>query len=144
MVYKTYATKLSEVEPVWFVVDASGLTLGRLSTRIAVVLRGKHKPMFSPSLDTGDFVVVINAEKVVVTGDRLDQKKYYRHSLYLGGLKEITLRRLLETHPERAIEMAVRGMLPKTPLGRQMMQKLKIYCGGEHPHAAQQPTAMPA
>lgn len=142
--YKTYATKLSEVESVWFVVDASGLTLGRLSTRIAVVLRGKHKPMFSPSLDTGDFVVVINAEKVVVTGDRLDQKKYYRHSLYLGGLKEITLRRLLETHPERAIEMAVRGMLPKTPLGRQMMQKLKIYCGGEHPHAAQQPTAMPA
>lgn len=142
--YKTYATKLSEVEPVWFVVDASGLTLGRLATRIAVVLRGKHKPMFSPSLDTGDFVVVVNAEKVVVTGDRLDQKKYYRHSLYLGGLKEITLRRLLDTHPERALEMAVRGMLPKTPLGRQMMQKLKIYCGGEHPHAAQQPTALPA
>ena len=142
--YKTYATKLSEVEPVWFVVDASGLTLGRLATRIAVVLRGKHKPMFSPSLDTGDFVVVINAEKVVVTGDRLDQKKYYRHSLYLGGLKEITLRRLLETHPERAIEMAVRGMLPKTPLGRQMLAKLKIYSGGEHPHAAQQPTALPA
>ena len=142
--YKTYATKLSEVEPVWFVVDANGLTLGRLATRIAVVLRGKHKPMFSPSLDTGDFVVVINAEKVVVTGDRLDQKKYYRHSLYLGGLKEITLRRLLETHPERAIEMAVRGMLPKTPLGRQMLAKLKIYCGGEHPHAAQQPTALPA
>ena len=142
--YKTYATKLSEVEPVWFVADASGLTLGRLATRIAVVLRGKHKPMFSPSLDTGDFVVVINAEKVVVTGDRLDQKKYYRHSLYLGGLKEITLRRLLETHPERAIEMAVRGMLPKTPLGRQMLAKLKIYCGGEHPHAAQQPTALPA
>ena len=96
--YKTYATKSSEVEPVWFVVDASGLTLGRLATRIAVILRGKHKPMFSPSLDTGDFVVVINAEKVFVTGDRLDQKKYYRHSLYLGGLKEITLRRLLETH----------------------------------------------
>ncbi len=142
--YKTYATKLSEVEPVWFVADASGLTLGRLATRIAVVLRGKHKPMFSPSLDTGDFVVVINAEKVVVTGDRLDQKKYYRHSLYLGGLREITLRRLLETHPERAIERAVRGMLPKTPLGRQMMLKLKIYCGGEHPHAAQQPTALPA
>ncbi|MDA0699303.1 MAG: 50S ribosomal protein L13 [Chloroflexi bacterium] len=142
--YKTYATKLSEVEPVWFVVDASGLTLGRLATRIAVVLRGKHKPMFSPSLDTGDFVVVINAEKVVVTGDRLDQKKYYRHSLYLGGLKEITLRRLLETHPERALEMAVRGMLPKTPLGRQMLHKLKIYSGGEHPHAAQQPTALPA
>ena len=142
--YKTYATKLSGVEPVWFVVDANGLTLGRLATRIAVVLRGKHKPMFSPSLDTGDFVVVINAEKVVVTGDRLDQKKSYRHSLYLGGLKEITLRRLLETHPERAIEMAVRGMLPKTPLGRQMLAKLKIYCGGEHPHAAQQPTALPA
>ena len=141
--YKTYATKSSEVEPVWFVVDASGLTLGRLATRIAVILRGKHKPMFSPSLDTGDFVVVINAEKVIVTGDRLDQKKYYRHSIYLGGLKEITLRRLLETHPERAIEMAVRGMLPKTPLGRQMLHKLKIYCGGEHPHAAQQPTAMP-
>ncbi len=142
--YKTYATKSSEVEPVWFVVDASGLTLGRLATRIAVVLRGKHKPMYSPSLDTGDFVVVVNAEKIVVTGARLDQKKYYRHSLYLGGLKEITLRRLLETHPERALETAVRGMLPKTPLGRQMMQKLKIYCGGEHPHAAQQPTALPA
>ena len=142
--YKTYATKSSEVEPVWFVVDASGLTLGRLATRIAVVLRGKHKPMYSPSLDTGDFVVVVNAEKIVVTGARLDQKKYYRHSLYLGGLKEITLRRLLETHPERALETAVRGMLPKTPLGRQMMQKLKIYCGGEHPHAAQQPTALAA
>ncbi len=142
--YKTYATKSSEVEPVWCVVDASGLTLGRLATRIAVVLRGKHKPMYSPSLDTGDFVVVVNAEKIVVTGARLDQKKYYRHSLYLGGLKEITLRRLLETHPERALETAVRGMLPKTPLGRQMMQKLKIYCGGEHPHAAQQPTALPA
>ena len=142
--YKTYATKSSEVEPVWFVVDASGLTLGRLATRIAVVLRGKHKPMYSPSLDTGDFVVVVNAEKIVVTGARLDQKKYYRHSLYLGGLKEITLRRLLETHPERALETAVRGMLPKTPLGRQMMQKLKIYCGGEHPHVAQQPTALPA
>jgi len=143
-VHKTYATKSSEVQPVWFVVDASGLTLGRLATRIAVVLRGKHKPMYSPSLDTGDFVVVVNAEKIVVTGARLDQKKYYRHSLYLGGLKEITLRRLLETHPERALETAVRGMLPKTPLGRQMMQKLKIYCGGEHPHAAQQPTALPA
>lgn len=142
--HKTYATKSSEVQPVWFVVDASGLTLGRLATRIAVVLRGKHKPMYSPSLDTGDFVVVVNAEKIVVTGARLDQKKYYRHSLYLGGLKEITLRRLLETHPERALETAVRGMLPKTPLGRQMMQKLKIYCGGEHPHAAQQPTALPA
>jgi large subunit ribosomal protein L13 len=144
VVHKTYATKSSEVQPVWFVVDASGLTLGRLATRIAVVLRGKHKPMYSPSLDTGDFVVVVNAEKIVVTGARLDQKKYYRHSLYLGGLKEITLRRLLETHPERALETAVRGMLPKTPLGRQMMQKLKIYCGGEHPHAAQQPTALPA
>jgi len=143
-VHKTYATKSSEVQPVWFVVDASGLTLGRLATRIAVVLRGKHKPMYSPSLDTGDFVVVVNAEKIVVTGARLDQKKYYRHSLYLGGLKEITLRRLLETHQERALETAVRGMLPKTPLGRQMMQKLKIYCGGEHPHAAQQPTALPA
>lgn len=142
--HKTYATKSSEVQPVWFVVDASGLTLGRLATRIAVVLRGKHKPMYSPSLDTGDFVVVVNAEKIVVTGARLDQKKYYRHSLYLGGLKEITLRRLLETHQERALETAVRGMLPKTPLGRQMMQKLKIYCGGEHPHAAQQPTALPA
>ena len=142
--HKTYATKSSEVQPVWFVVDASGLTLGRLATRIAVVLLGKHKPMYSPSLDTGDFVVVVNAEKIVVTGARLDQKKYYRHSLYLGGLKEITLRRLLETHQERALETAVRGMLPKTPLGRQMMQKLKIYCGGEHPHAAQQPTALPA
>src|SRR5690606_35501265 len=103
------------------------------------ILRGKHKPIYNPSVDCGDFVVVINAEKIVVTGNRLDQKKYYRHSLYIGGLKEITLRDQLQKHPERAIELAVRGMLPKNTLGRKMFKKLKVYAGGEHAHLAQQP-----
>jgi large subunit ribosomal protein L13 len=124
------------------VIDANGQTLGRLATQIATLLRGKHKPIYSPSVDCGDYVVVINAEKIHVTGRRLDQKKYYRHSGYPGGLSEITLRRQLETYPTRVIEAAVRGMLPKNKLGRKMFKKLKAYAGPEHPHHAQQPVVM--
>jgi large subunit ribosomal protein L13 len=136
---KTYVTKPHEVERQWFVVDAEGQTLGRLSTRIATILRGKHKPIYNPAVDCGDYVVVVNAEKVKVTGRRLEQKKYYHHSGYLGGLKEITLDKQLQKFPERVLESAVRGMLPKNPLGRQMFKKLKIYAGPEHPHQAQMP-----
>ena len=136
---KTYVTKPADVERAWFVVDAEGQTLGRLATSVATVLRGKHKPTYSPAVDCGDFVIVINADKVAVTGKRLEQKRYYRHSLYIGGLKEISLRDQLQQHPERVIESAVRGMLPKNALGRKMFKKLKVYAGGEHPHAAQLP-----
>ena len=136
---KTYVTKREDVEREWYVVDASGQTLGRLATRVARVLRGKHKPVYSPSVDTGDYVVVVNAERIHVTGRKLDQKIYYRHSGYPGGLKEITLRNLLQKHPTRVIEHAVRGMLPKNRLGRRMFKKLKVYAGPDHPHAAQQP-----
>ena len=136
---KTYVTKPNEIEREWFVVDAEGQTLGRLATEIACVLRGKHKPNFSPSLDVGDYVIVVNAEKVHVTGRKLDQKMYYRHSRYPGGLKEISLRDQLAKHPTRVLTRAVRGMLPKNRLGRQMFKKLKVYAGPEHPHEAQQP-----
>ena len=136
---KTYVTKPHEVERQWFVVDAEGQTLGRLSTRIATILRGKHKPIYSPSVDCGDYVVVVNADKVKVTGRRLEQKKYYHHSGYLGGLKEITLTKQLKQFPERVLESAVRGMLPRNPLGRKMFKKLKVYAGAEHPHEAQLP-----
>lgn len=136
---KTYVTKPAEVERAWYVVDAEGQTLGRLSSRIATILRGKHKPTYSPAVDVGDFVIVLNADKVAVTGRRLEQKKYYRHSLYIGGLKEISLRDQIQQHPERVIESAVRGMLPKNALGRKMFKKLKVYTGVEHPHQAQQP-----
>lgn len=136
---KTYVTKNENVQREWFVVDASGQTLGRLATRVAQVLRGKHKPIYSPAIDTGDYVIVVNAGKVHVTGRKLDQKIYYRHSGYPGGLKEITLRNLLQKHPTRAIEFAVRGMLPKNRLGRRMFKKLKVYAGPDHPHGAQQP-----
>ena len=139
---KTYVTKPADVERAWFVVDAEGQTLGRLATSVATVLRGKHKPTYSPSVDCGDFVIVVNADKVAVTGKRLEQKRYYRHSLYIGGLKEISLRDQLQQHPERVIESAVRGMLPKNALGRKMFKKLKVYAGGEHPHAAQLPQPM--
>jgi large subunit ribosomal protein L13 len=138
-VEKTYVTKREDVEREWYVVDASGQTLGRLATRVARVLRGKHKPIYSPSLDAGDYVIVINAERIHVTGRKLDQKIYYRHTGYPGGLKEITLRNLLQKHPTRVIEHAVRGMLPKNRLGRRMFKKLKVYAGPDHPHAAQQP-----
>jgi large subunit ribosomal protein L13 len=139
---RTFVTKPREVERQWFVIDAEGQTLGRLSTKIATLLRGKHKPIFSPSVDCGDYVVVINAEKIHVTGRRLDQKVYRRHSGYLGGLKEITLRKQLDVHPERVIQAAVRGMLPKNALGRKMIRKLKVYAGTEHPHVAQEPQPM--
>lgn len=136
---KTYVTKPSEVEREWYVVDAEGQTLGRLATQVAHVLRGKHKPNFSPSVDVGDYVIVLNAEKIHVTGRKLDQKIYYRHSGYPGNLKRIPLREALERHPTRVFEHAVRGMLPKNRLGRKMFKKLKVYAGAEHPHEAQQP-----
>ena len=136
---KTYWTKEEDVERKWFVVDAEGQTLGRLASQIATVLRGKHKPIYNPSVDTGDYVVVVNAEKIHTTGRRMDSKKYYTHSGYVGGLKERTLREMLETDPDRVIHLAVRGMLPKNALGRKIIKKLKVYAGPEHPHGAQQP-----
>lgn len=140
---KTFVTKPGEVERRWYVVDAEGQTLGRLASRIAHVLKGKHKPTYSPSIDTGDYVIVINAGKIHVTGRRLDQKKYYRHSGYPSGLTEITLREQLERYPDRPIRLAVKGMLPKNALGRRMLKKLKVYVGDEHPHGAQQPEPFP-
>jgi len=136
---RTYSTKPEDIKREWFVIDATGMTLGRLATQIATVLKGKHKPIYSPHMDTGDFVVVINAHKVRVTGRKLDQKFYYRHSGYPGGLKEISLRDQLDRHPDRVIRFAVRGMLPKNRLGRQMIKKLKVYATPGHPHEAQQP-----
>jgi len=141
-VEKTYVTKNEDIEREWYVVDAAGQTLGRLATQVAHVLRGKHKPIYSPSADVGDYVIVVNADKIHVTGRKLDQKIYYRHTGYPGGLKEITLRDLLQKHPTRVIEHAVRGMLPKNRLGRRMFRKLKVYVGPDHPHAAQQPKPM--
>ncbi len=136
---KTYSAKAQDVERKWYVVDAQGKTLGRLATQIATILRGKHKPIYTPHVDCGDFVIVINAEKVQTTGRKLDQKKYYRHSGYPGGLREITLRDQLKRFPERVIEAAVKGMLPKSKLGRVMYKKMKVYAGPNHPHAAQNP-----
>ncbi|MCH2540372.1 MAG: 50S ribosomal protein L13 [Anaerolineales bacterium] len=136
---KTYITKLSDINREWLVVDATGQTLGRLATRIATILSGKHKANYTPNLDMGDFVIVVNGAKISVTGNRLDAKLYRRHTGYPGGLKEITLRRMLETHPERVIQLAVKGMLPKNKLGRQMLKKLKVYTDSEHPHGAQRP-----
>lgn len=136
---KTYVTKPDEIKREWFVVDAEGKTLGRLASEVARILRGKHKPNYSPSLDVGDYVIVVNAEKIRVTGRKLDQKIYYRHSGYPGGLKQIRLRDLLARHPTRVIEHAVRGMLPKNRLGRRMFKKLKVYAGPDHPHHAQRP-----
>ena len=136
---RTFTAKTEEIERRWFVVDAEGQTLGRLASRIAPILRGKHKPIYTPHVDCGDYVIVINAEKVRVTGRKLDQKFYYRHSGYPGGLKSISLRDQLDKHPERVIEAAVRGMLPKNKLGRRMFKKLKVYAGDAHPHQAQQP-----
>ena len=136
---RTYVTKPEDIQRDWYVVDARGQTLGRLASEIARIIRGKHKPIYSPSADVGDYVIVVNADQVHVTGRKLDDKKYYRHSGYPGGLKEISLRRMLEEHPTRVVEHAVRGMLPKNRLGRKMFKKLKVYAGPEHPHEAQQP-----
>ena len=139
---KTYVTKPAEVVPSWHIVDAEGKTLGRMASEIAKILRGKHKPIFSPAVDCGDYVIVINAEKIHVTGRRLDQKMYYRHSGYMGGLTEISLRDQLKRYPNRVIESAVRGMLPRNKLGRKMIKKLKVYAGDQHPHDAQQPVPL--
>jgi len=136
---KTYTPSPADIQRQWWVVDAEGQTLGRLATQIASILRGKHKAMWTPNLDTGDFVIVINAGKIQVTGERLDQKVYYRHSKYQGGLTEITLRRQLEKWPTRPIESAVKGMLPKNALGRAQFKKLKVYAGPTHPHESQKP-----
>lgn len=136
---KTYAVKASEIERNWYVVDATDQVLGRLATDIARVLRGKHKPTYSTHLDTGDYVVVVNAERVRLTGKKADQKEYFRHSGYMGGERLIPFRRMLERHPERVIQLAVKGMLPKNSLGRQMLKKLKVYAGPEHKHAPQDP-----
>ncbi len=136
---RTYSAKNSEVNRAWFVVDAEGKTLGRLATAIAATLRGKNKPMYTPHVDTGDFVIVLNADKVKVTGKKESQKMYYRHSDYPGGLKTTALRDVRARHPERIIESAVRGMLPRNTLGTQQLKKLKIFTGNSHPHGAQNP-----
>ena len=142
MTEKTYTPKPQDIKREWWIVDASGLTLGRLASKIAPILRGKHKTIFAPHMDTGDFVIVINCDKLVVTGNRMDDKFYFHHSRYPGGLYSISLRDQLQKHPERVIEAAVKGMIPKNALGRQVFKKLKVYAGAEHPHAAQNPKAL--
>ena len=140
----TPSARPADVSRNWYLIDAEDVVLGRMATRIATVLRGKHKPSFTPHVDTGDFVVVVNAEKVRLTGNKLDQKLYYRYSGYFGGLKSQTARNVLERDPERVIVQAVKGMLPKNRLGRQMLRKLKVYDGATHPHEAQQPQPFPS
>jgi large subunit ribosomal protein L13 len=139
---KTYVTKPAEVERDWWVVDAKGLTLGRLASKIAPILKGKHKPTYAPNEDAGDFVIVINADRIHVTGKKLDDKMYYRHSGYPGGLRETPLRKMMEKNPDNVVMLAVRGMLPKNALGRKMLKKLKVYAGDTHPHEAQQPKTL--
>jgi large subunit ribosomal protein L13 len=139
MTVRTFSPKAADIQRQWHVVDASDVVLGRLASQVAVLLRGKHKPVFAPHVDTGDFVIVINADKVALSGKKLEQKHAYRHSGYPGGLTAVSYGDLLARHPERAVEKAVRGMLPKNSLGRQMLRKLKVYAGPEHPHQAQQP-----
>ena len=136
---KSFMASPATIERKWYVVDATGYTLGRLASEVAKVLRGKNKPIYTPHVDCGDYVIVVNAEKVKVTGKKLDQKVYYSHSDYVGGMKEATLREMMDKKPERVIELAVKGMLPKGPLGRSMITKLHVYAGAEHPHAAQKP-----
>ena len=138
----TYMANPDKIERKWYVVDAEGQTLGRLSSEIAKVLRGKNKPVFTPHIDTGDYVIVVNAEKIKVTGKKMDQKIYYNHSDYVGGMKETTLKEMMDKKPERVIELAVKGMLPKGPLGRSMIKKLHVYAGPEHNHAAQKPEVL--
>ena len=138
----TFMANPDKIEKKWYVVDAAGCTLGRLASEVAKVLRGKNKPEYTPHVDTGDYVVVINADKINVTGKKLDQKIYYQHSGYVGGMKETTLRAMMEKKPEKVVENAVKGMLPKGPLGRQMITKLHVYAGTEHPHAAQKPEVL--
>ena len=139
---KSYMASPATIERKWYVVDATDKTLGRLSSQIASVLRGKNKPTYTPSMDTGDYVIVINADKITVSGKKMDQKMYYRHSDYVGGMKEATLKEMMAKKPEDVIKLAVKGMLPKGPLGRQMLKKLHVYAGAEHAHAAQKPEVL--
>nr|WP_240597572.1 50S ribosomal protein L13 [Oceanotoga sp. DSM 15011] len=139
MTQKSFHAKKEDIDRKWYLVDAEGKTLGRLASQIAKVLQGKNKPIYTPSIDTGDFVVVINAEKINLTGKKMEQKEYYRHTGYPGGLKTTSVKEMLEKHPERVLEHAVKGMLPKNLLAKQMLKKLKIYAGTEHPHSAQNP-----
>ena len=139
---KTFTAKPTEVESKWYVVDASGCVLGRLASFVATRLRGKHKPFYTPHVDTGDHIIVINADKIALTGRKWDEKLYYRHSGYVGGLKSITAKQLLQKRPEDLVMHAVRGMLPKNRLGRKMFKKLKVYAGSEHPHVAQEPETL--
>ena len=136
---KSFMASPATIERKWYVVDATGYTLGRLASEVAKVLRGKNKPIFTPHMDCGDYVIVVNAEKIKVTGKKLDQKIYYNHSDYVGGMRETTLREMMAKKPEKVVELAVKGMLPKGPLGRSMIKKLFVYAGAEHPHAAQKP-----
>jgi len=140
---RTYTPRAQDITRAWFIVDADGQTLGRMATRIATVLRGKHKPTFTPHLDMGDHVIVINADKIVLTGSKAEQKMYHAHSGFPGGLRSVPFATMLERKPTQVVEAAVKGMLPKNKLGRQMGTKLKVYAGAEHPHAAQQPVALP-
>ena len=139
---KTFMATEATIDRKWYVVDAAGMTLGRLASEVAKVLRGKNKPIFTPHMDTGDYVIIVNAEKIQVTGKKLDQKIYYHHSDYVGGMKQTTLKEKLAKKPEQVIELAVKGMLPKGPLGRQMYRKLYVYAGPEHKHAAQKPEVL--
>lgn len=139
MIVRTFSPKAGDIERQWHVIDASDVVLGRLASQVAVLLRGKHKPIFAPHVDTGDFVIVVNADKVVLTGNKLEDKRAYRHSGYPGGLRSVAYRDLMAARPERAVEKAVRGMLPKNSLGRRTLRKLKVYQGPEHPHQAQRP-----
>jgi large subunit ribosomal protein L13 len=138
----TYIAKEADIVKKWYVIDAEGVTLGRLASEVASILRGKNKPQYAPNVDMGDYVIIVNAEKVAVTGKKLEQKMYRRHSGWVGGLKETRLDKMLATHPERVIEHAVKGMLPKNALGRKMFSKLHVYAGAEHPHAAQKPETL--
>lgn len=138
----TFMASPKTIERKWFVVDAAGQTLGRLASEVAKVLRGKNKPIFTPHIDTGDYVIVVNADKIAVSGKKMEQKRYYRHSDYIGGLKSVSLREMMEKKPEEVVRKAVKGMLPKGPLGSEMISKLHVYAGSEHPHAAQKPEAL--
>ncbi len=142
IIMKTFSAKADEIKREWFVIDAENVILGRMATEIARRLRGKHKPEYTPHVDTGDYIVVINAEKLAVTGNKMKNKIYYKHTGYVGNMKSITLEKQLQKHPEVVIETAVKGMLPKNSLGRTMYRKLKVYAGSEHPHEAQQPTKL--
>ncbi|MDD6065816.1 MAG: 50S ribosomal protein L13 [Firmicutes bacterium] len=139
---KSYMASPATIERKWYVVDATGYTLGRLASEVAKILRGKNKPIFTPFIDTGDYVIITNADKIKVTGKKLEQKVYYRHSDYVGGMKETTLKEMLNKKPERVVELAVKGMLPKGPLGREMYKKLFVYAGPDHKHAAQKPEVL--